>query len=100
MWHFVVCDDEELFRYEIVSRLRKALEGLGVDRKDYEILEYASLAQLHTCPVSPDWLLLDVLFQGESDGTQVAIHLRRKWPNMQLLFISSAAAFVWNSFEA
>lgn len=100
MWNFVICDDEDIDRRNVSARLCSVLDELHIDRADYQIREYASLAQLCSCPEPPDILLLDVLFAEESNGTRAAIYLRQHWPGMQLLFVSSAEAFVWEAFEA
>lgn len=54
MWHFVVCDDEESCRREIVEKLRAVLAELQISDDTYDIAEYASLAQLQRELVEPD----------------------------------------------
>lgn len=100
MWHFVVCDDEENCRREVVENLRNILKELRITDDTYDITEYSSLAQLQKRAEAPTVLLLDVAFDNEEDGTQAAVAFRYRWPNMLLIFVSSMEAYVWKSFRA
>ncbi len=98
MWQFVVCDDDEDCRREVVTELYNTLKKANI--QEYNIKEYESLAQLYGSSIEPDVLLLDIAFQGEDDGSKVAVQLRRRWAKMQLIFVTSMENYIQNAFDA
>lgn len=100
MWHFVVCDDEDISRQVIVEKFRMILDELQIKPDQYDITEYSSLARLKKRATAPSLLLLDVVFTNEERGTQAAAQMRDFWPNTPVIYISSVDDYVWESFDA
>lgn len=99
LWHFVICDDEESSRQDVKQRLYRSLDKLQIDRQNYEVIEYADVTELRSCPVTPTILFLDVLFNGQNKGIQIFRQLHLRWPGMPIVFVSSIKKPVWDSFD-
>lgn len=84
----------------MAEKLSAILKELRISADTYDITEYSSLAQLQGELVEPDILLLDIAFQNEDDGTQVAVQLRRRWSRMQLIFVTSLENCIQKAFDA
>ena len=97
MLQLVVCDDEKVFRSDLRKILGTELELCGID---YHISEVASgeerIAGLEKadCQI----LFLDIEMKG-IDGVEAARRLRETKRQMEIVFVTSYADFVFQGYE-
>lgn len=100
MWHFVVCDDDTAQRQAVIKGLQTALHTLHIEPDRFDIVAYDSLQALQRHPAPPTVLLLDVAFDNPDDGIRVSTQLRGRWPDMQLIFVTSMQEYITSCFDA
>lgn len=97
MLQLAVCDDEKIFRSDLRKILGTELELCGID---YHIEEFASGEELLAGLEKSDCqiLFLDIEMKG-MDGVSAARKLRERKRQMEIIFVTSYADFVFQGYE-
>lgn len=97
MLQLAVCDDEKVFRSDLRKILSTELELCGID---YHIEEFASGEELVSGLEKQDCqiLFLDIEMKG-LDGVSAARKLRESKRQMEIIFVTSYADFVFQGYE-
>ena len=97
MLKLAVCDDEKVFRSDLKRILATELELCGID---YHITEFASGEALIAGLEKTDCqlLFLDIEMKG-MDGVAAARKLREMKRQMEIIFVTSYADFVFQGYE-
>lgn len=97
MLQLAVCDDEKVFRSDLRKILGTELELCGID---YHISEFASGEELIAGLKKADCqiLFLDIEMKG-IDGVEAARRLRETKRQMEIVFVTSYADFVFQGYE-
>ena len=97
MLQLAVCDDEKVFRSDLRKILGTELELCGID---YHISEFTSGEELIAGLEKADCqiLFLDIEMKG-IDGVEAARRLRETKRQMEIVFVSSYADFVFQGYE-
>jgi len=83
MYRTIIADDEALFREWLASLLNS--------RKNFKVIGQAStgLETIHLVRVlKPDLVIADI-YMPESDGIEVARHLRKHYPGVKVILVSA-----------
>lgn len=97
MLQLAVCDDEKVFRSDLRKILGTELELCGID---YHISEFTSGEELIAGLEKADCqiLFLDIEMKG-IDGVEAARRLRETKRQMEIVFVTSYADFVFQGYE-
>ena len=97
MLQLAVCDDEKVFRSDLRKILGTELELCGID---YHISEFTSGEELIAGLEKADCqiLFLDIEMKG-IDGVETARRLRETKRQMEIIFVTSYADFVFQGYE-
>lgn len=97
MLQLAVCDDERVFRSDLRKILGTELELCGID---YHISEFTSGEELIAGLEKADCqiLFLDIEMKG-IDGVEAARRLRETKRQMEIIFVTSYADFVFQGYE-
>lgn len=97
MLQLAVCDDERVFRSDLRKILGTELELCGID---YHISEFTSGEELIAGLEKADCqiLFLDIEMKG-IDGVEAARRLRETKRQMEIVFVTSYADFVFQGYE-
>lgn len=97
MLQLAVCDDEKVFRSDLRKILGTELELCGID---YHISEFTSGEELIAGMEKADCqiLFLDIEMKG-IDGVEAARRLRETKRQMEIVFVTSYADFVFQGYE-
>lgn len=97
MLQLAVCDDEKVFRSDLRKILGTELELCGID---YHISEFTSGEELIAGLEKADCqiLFLDIEMKG-IDGVETARRLRETKRQMEIVFVTSYADFVFQGYE-
>lgn len=97
MLQLAVCDDERVFRSDLRKILGTELELCGID---YHISEFTSGEELIAGMEKADCqiLFLDIEMKG-IDGVEAARRLRETKRQMEIVFVTSYADFVFQGYE-
>ena len=97
MLQLAVCDDERVFRSDLRKLLGTELELCGID---YHISEFTSGEELIAGLEKADCqiLFLDIEMKG-IDGVEAARRLRETKRQMEIVFVTSYADFVFQGYE-
>lgn len=97
MLQLAVCDDEKVFRSDLRKILGTELELCGID---YHISEFASGEELIAGLGKADCqiLFLDIEMKG-IDGVETARRLRETKQQLEIIFVTSYADFVFQGYE-
>ena len=97
MLQLAVCDDERVFRSDLRKILGTELELCGID---YHISEFTSGEELIAGLKKADCqiLFLDIEMKG-IDGVEAARRLRETKRQMEIVFVTSYADFVFQGYE-
>ena len=97
MLQLAVCDDERVFRSDLRKLLGTELELCGID---YHISEFTSGEELIAGMEKADCqiLFLDIEMKG-IDGVEEARRLRETKRQMEIVFVTSYADFVFQGYE-
>ncbi|MFQ7308067.1 MAG: LytR/AlgR family response regulator transcription factor [Mediterraneibacter sp.] len=97
MLQLAVCDDERVFRNDLRKILGTELELCGID---YHISEFTSGEELIAGLEKADCqiLFLDIEMKG-IDGVEAARRLRETKRQMEIVFVTSYADFVFQGYE-
>ena len=97
MLQLAVCDDERVFRSDLRKILGTELELCGID---YHISEFTSGEELIAGLEKADCqiLFLDIEMKG-IDGVETARRLRETKRQMEIIFVTSYADFVFQGYE-
>ena len=97
MLQLSVCDDEKVFRSDLRKILGTELELCGID---YHISEFTSGEELIAGLEKADCqiLFLDIEMKG-IDGVEAARRLRETKRQMEIIFVTSYADFVFQGYE-
>ena len=97
MLQLAVCDDEKVFRSDLRKILGTELELCGID---YHISEFTSGEELIAGLEKADCqiLFLDIEMKG-IDGVEAARRLRETKRQMEIIFVTSYADFVFQGYE-
>ena len=97
MLKLAVCDDEKVFRSDLKRILGMELDLCGID---YHITEFASGEELIAGLEKTDCqiLFLDIEMKG-MDGVAAARKLREMKRQMEIIFVTSYADFVFQGYE-
>ena len=97
MLQLAVCDDEKVFRSDLRKILGTELELCGID---YHISEFTSGEELIAGLEKADCqiLFLDIKMKG-IDGVEAARRLRETKRQMEIVFVTSYADFVFQGYE-
>lgn len=97
MLQLAVCDDEKVFRSDLRKILGTELELCGID---YHISEFASGEELIAGLEKADCqiLFLDIEMKG-IDGVEAARRLRETKRQMEIVFVTLYADFVFQGYE-
>ena len=97
MLQLAVCDDEKIFRSDLRKILGTELELCGID---YHISEFTSGEELIAGLEKADCqiLFLDIEMKG-IDGVEAARRLRETKRQMEIVFVTSYADFVFQGYE-
>ena len=97
MLQLSVCDDEKVFRSDLRKILGTELELCGID---YHISEFTSGEELIAGLEKADCqiLFLDIEMKG-IDGVEAARRLRETKRQMEIVFVTSYADFVFQGYE-
>ena len=97
MLQLAVCDDEKVFRSDLRKILGTELELCGID---YHISEFTSGEELIAGIEKADCqiLFLDIEMKG-IDGVEAARRLRETKRQMEIVFVTSYADFVFQGYE-
>ena len=97
MLQLAVCDDERVFRSDLRKLLGTELELCGID---YHISEFTSGEELIAGMEKADCqiLFLDIEMKG-IDGVEAARRLRETKRQMEIVFVTSYADFVFQGYE-
>ena len=97
MLQLAVCDDERVFRSDLRKILGTELELCGID---YHISEFTSGEELIAGMEKADCqiLFLDIEMKG-IDGVEAARRLRETKRQMEIIFVTSYADFVFQGYE-
>ena len=98
MLKLAVCDDEKVFRSDLKRILGMELDLCGID---YHITEFASGEELIAGLEKTDCqiLFLDIEMKG-MDGVAAARKLREMKRQMEIIFVTSYADFVFQGYRS
>lgn len=89
-----ICDDDR----EDIKSLRESLEDIWSDVKIDEYEDGNRLIEVQETGESYDLIFLDI-FMKESDGICIGRTIKEKWPDVELVLISSSKEFGAEAFE-
>lgn len=99
MLNIFVCDDEAVFIDIVGDETRKFMNSLG---KEYRIYSFLSSREfkdfIESEAVAPDVVFLDIKMP-EVNGHELALLLKSKYPDCQLVFITSVEDEIYDAFD-